>query len=156
MLYGTFLTDFMFMMTSSNGNIFRVTGHLFREFTGDRWIPCTNGQYKGQWCGALMFSLIYAWMNVWVNKREAGDLRRHRACYDFTVMLTNLDCPPVQIIWTKALIAVYWARSCTFPQLVQCLPPSHHYWISTLCRYLCWAIKYGWPFVSKLDTLSAT
>ena len=27
------------MMTSSNGNIFRITGHLFGEFTGPRWIP---------------------------------------------------------------------------------------------------------------------
>ena len=27
------------MMTSSNGNIFRVTGHLCGEFTGPRWIP---------------------------------------------------------------------------------------------------------------------
>ena len=30
------------MMTSSNGNIIRVTGHLCREFTGHRWIPCTK------------------------------------------------------------------------------------------------------------------
>ena len=29
----------VFMMTSSNGNIFRVTGHLRGEFTGPRWIP---------------------------------------------------------------------------------------------------------------------
>ena len=27
------------MMTSSNGNPFRVTGHLCGEFTGPRWIP---------------------------------------------------------------------------------------------------------------------
>ena len=27
------------IMTSSNWNIFRVTGHLCGEFTGDRWIP---------------------------------------------------------------------------------------------------------------------
>ena len=27
------------MMTSPNGNIFRVTGHLYGEFTGPRWIP---------------------------------------------------------------------------------------------------------------------
>ena len=27
------------MMTSSNGNILRVTGHLCEEFTGHRWIP---------------------------------------------------------------------------------------------------------------------
>ena len=29
-------------MTSSNGNIFRVTGHLCGEFTGPRWIPHTK------------------------------------------------------------------------------------------------------------------
>ena len=29
-------------MTSSNGNIFRVTGHLCGEFTSDRWIPLTK------------------------------------------------------------------------------------------------------------------
>ena len=30
------------MVTSSNGNIFRATGHLYGEFTGDRWIPHTK------------------------------------------------------------------------------------------------------------------
>ena len=30
------------MMTSSNGNIFRVTGHLCDEFTGPRWITRTK------------------------------------------------------------------------------------------------------------------
>ena len=29
------------MITSSNGNIFRVTGHLCGEFAGHRWIPFT-------------------------------------------------------------------------------------------------------------------
>ena len=53
------------MMTSSNGNIFRVTGHLCGEFTGHRWIP--RG-HKGQWRGALVFSLISAWINGWVNQ----------------------------------------------------------------------------------------
>ena len=38
------------MMTSSNGNIFRVTGHLCGEFTGD-------SPQKGQWRGALVFCL---------------------------------------------------------------------------------------------------
>ena len=27
------------MLTSSNENIFRVTGHLCGEFTGDQWVP---------------------------------------------------------------------------------------------------------------------
>ena len=45
-----------------------------------------NSPHKGQWRGALMFSLICAWINGWVNNREAGDLRRHRADYDVIVM----------------------------------------------------------------------
>ena len=46
-----------------------------------------NSTHKGQWRGALVFSMICAWINGWVNNREAGDLRRHRAHYDVTVML---------------------------------------------------------------------
>ena len=42
--------------------------------------------HKGQWRGALMFSLICAWTNSWVNNRDTGNLRRHRAHYDVTVM----------------------------------------------------------------------
>ena len=47
-----------------------------------------NSPHKGQWRGALMFSLICSRINDWVNNREAGDLRRHLAHYDVTVMLT--------------------------------------------------------------------
>ena len=36
--------------------------------------------------GALMFSLICAWTNGWVNNRYGADLRRHRAQYDVSVM----------------------------------------------------------------------
>ena len=32
-------------------------------------------------------SFICAWMTPWVNNREAGDLRRHRAHYDVTVIM---------------------------------------------------------------------
>ena len=32
-----------------------------------------NSPHKGQWHGAYMFSLICAWINGWVNNREAGD-----------------------------------------------------------------------------------
>ena len=42
--------------------------------------------YKGQWRGALMFSLICARTNGWANNRNSGDLRRLRAHYDVTVM----------------------------------------------------------------------
>ena len=38
------------MMTSSNGNIFRVTGHLCGEFTCPRWIPHTKPSDAELWC----------------------------------------------------------------------------------------------------------
>ena len=48
-----------------------------------------NSPHKGQWRGALMFSLICARINGWVNNREAGDLRRNHAHHDVTVMSLN-------------------------------------------------------------------
>ena len=42
--------------------------------------------HKGHWRGALMFSLICARINGWVNNRGAGDLRRHGTHYDVIVM----------------------------------------------------------------------
>ena len=45
-----------------------------------------NSLHKGQWRGALMFSLIYVWINGWVNNCEAGDLRCYRAHYDIIVL----------------------------------------------------------------------
>ena len=51
---------------------------------GVHWSP-VNSPNKGQWRGALMFSLICVWINGWVNNREVGDLIRHRAHYDVIV-----------------------------------------------------------------------
>ena len=48
-----------------------------------------NSPHKGQWRRDLMFSLIYAWTNGWINTRDAGDLRRHHAHYGVTVMRTK-------------------------------------------------------------------
>ena len=53
-----------------------------------RYWPFVRGihrsPHKGQWRRALMFSLMWAWINGYVNNREAGYLRRHRAHYDAT------------------------------------------------------------------------
>ena len=43
-------SSFFNMMTSSNGNIFCVTGHLCRQFTGHRWIPHTITSDAELWC----------------------------------------------------------------------------------------------------------
>ena len=45
-----------------------------------------NSPHNDQWRWALMFSLIYAWTNGWVNHRDAGGWRRHRAHHDVTLM----------------------------------------------------------------------
>ena len=49
-----------------------------------------NSPHKGQWRGALIFSLIWASINGWVNNGEAGDLRRHRTHYDVIEMPSSL------------------------------------------------------------------
>ena len=77
------------MMTTSNGNFFRVTGHLCEE---NHRSPVIS-RYKGPWRGALMFSLICIWINGWVKNREAGDLRRHRIHYDVTVIFCTVPLP---------------------------------------------------------------
>ena len=61
-----------------------------------------NSPHKGQWRGALMFSLICAWINGWVNNREAGDLRRYRAHYDVSVMKKKKNPPRLYapLYWT--------------------------------------------------------
>ena len=84
-----------------------------------------NSPYKAQSRGALMFSLICARMNGWVNNRDPGDLgdwrRAYRAHFDVTVMevvvegvfcfitsffvLLNHDLP-----WIWGLFSIYTLR----------------------------------------------
>ena len=82
-------------MTSSNENFFRVAGPLCGEF---HWSP-VNSPHNNQWHGALMFSLICAWTNGWVNNCDAGDLRRLRSHYDVTVMVYQALTVIVSVWW---------------------------------------------------------
>ena len=61
--------------------------HQMETFFALLAVCAGTSPHKGQRRGALMFSLICAWINSWINNREAGDLRRHRAHYDATVMM---------------------------------------------------------------------
>ena len=58
-----------------------------------------NSPHKGQWRGALMFSLICVWINGWVNNHKAGDLIRYRAHYDVIVMSTGKQFVIIQTVW---------------------------------------------------------
>ena len=103
---------------------------------GNSPVP-VNSPHKGQWRGALMFSLICIWINGWVNNREAGDLRRHRGHYGVSVMkvyiLVNSFRPsnaymcqegspslPVQcqaIIWTNARLLLIGTLGTNFNEI---------------------------------------
>ena len=53
--------------------------------------PPVNSPHKGQWRGALILSLIFVWIYGWVNNRDAGEFRRHRAHYDLIVMISIIN-----------------------------------------------------------------
>ena len=79
---------------------------------------------KCEWHGALMFSLTCAWTNGWSNNQDAGDLIRHSAHYDVTVMYR----------------AVQQTKECIFEKTVQSNKNNHRsikgYFDTTLCRWL--------------------
>ena len=92
--------------------------HQMETFT--RYWPFVQGTHrspvnfpqKGQWRGALMFSFVCAWTNIWANNGNIGDLRRHRAHYDVTVML----CPLLHVdsgnAGMFASITTVWSMMC--------------------------------------------
>ena len=49
-LWSTICQNSICMMTSSNGNVFCVTGHLCGEFTGHRWVPRKKASDAELWC----------------------------------------------------------------------------------------------------------
>ena len=55
-----------------------------------------NSPHKGQWRGALVFSLICAWTDSWVNNGDAGDLRRYRAHHD-VIVVNILKCKSLHL-----------------------------------------------------------
>ena len=57
---------------------------------GNSHMSPVNSPHKGQWRGALVLSLICAWINGWVNNGEAGDLRRHWGHYDVTLIVVSI------------------------------------------------------------------
>ena len=80
------------LMTSSNGNIFHVTGPSCGDFTGHRWIPITKASDAEFWC--------FLWSSGLINNRYASDSGRHPAHHDVTIMRY------------MAQISMAWYRQC--------------------------------------------
>ena len=80
--------------------------------------------HKGQWRGALVFSLICTRINGWVNNGEAGDLKRYRAHYDVTVMFGKwyvIRC----WLWLLCIyIQLQFNRTRTHSLITKCVPAN--------------------------------
>ena len=104
-----------------------------------------NSPHKGQWRETLMFSLIYAWINGWVNNREAGDSRRHRAHYDVIVMsascfpsslnIVNNDSVPVCVRFQALSNPISW---CGFHWSHAPQAPQSYYFYVYLMLFFVW------------------
>ena len=125
------------VMTSSNRNIFRVTGPFVRGI--HRW-P-VNSPHKGQWRGALMFSLICA-LNNRLSKQSWGwwfetpSCPSQRHCNALTHIIpdnhrSTFIC--VSFVWVfyggvvvcfyLFVLILFWT---ILILIVEYLPPSHY------------------------------
>ena len=105
-----------------------------------------NSPHKVQWRGALMFSLICVWINDLANNHESGDLRRHRAHYDVTVMLSYNACknsmPPFERLnITHEMFRIIFPMWFNFIfKLWSCLD-IHFQWSTNICSVMCDKIR---------------
>ena len=104
-----------------------------------------NSPHKGQWRGALMFSLICVWINDWVNNREAGDLRRHLDHYDVSVMQHVISSYVQPLSCSRPFHKSYWKFAQSTAVILRCsvhnFKPnwqlSNKLWTNAIFRYLC-------------------
>ena len=75
-----------------------------------------------------MFSLICAWINGWVNNREADNLRRHCAHFDVTVMdgcrSLLAGCVSLYREQVSPIHSSQWIHDSVYPRLLQKRPNS--------------------------------
>ena len=88
-----------------------------------------NSSHKGQWCGALMFPLICAWINGCANNRNAGDLRCHRTHYDVTInFLIFSTTSKHHKTWSIKIVLCTWNRNYN---------NTHHLAVQNILPYKC-------------------
>ena len=105
--------------------------------------------HKSQWRGAMMYSLSCAWTIGWVNNRDAGDLRRHRAHYDVIVMCSSLSISSV--LQTRHLLRALALGVCLFQfvlyaSLIWMYSKTIWYDTRNAAKALFWHIKSNYIF----------
>ena len=116
-----------------------------------------NSPHKGQWRGALMFSLICTWIHGWVSNREAGDLRRLRTHYDNNVpcfKMWGLSCFMIYIwiiMWPHVIFRDHFVDAPSQKETtLHCNVVSH--WLGA---YIKWSLhfllkNYTYSFIFRL------
>ena len=105
-----------------------------------------NSPHKGQWRWALTFSLICASINVWVNSREAGGLKRYCIHYDVTIMyckfVTDIGTSP-GIFHDRCSLSFFHCKVSRILSdlgpIIELLTWIRHIWV----HYL--ATEFEWP-----------
>ena len=119
-----------FIMTSSIGNIFRVTGPLCGEFTGHRWIPRTKASDAELWC---FVGLIQSW--GWWFETLSHPLRRHSNVIDGFIVcwhgMSHYTCARFRsaMICRVCIIRNYFSMSPIYSDMSWL---SQYQWIVTL------------------------
>ena len=110
-----------------------------------------NSPHKGQWRGALMFSLSGACTNGWVNNRDAGDLRHHRDHYDVTVMAnrfmgfqrsTHYVCTQSVLVLVGNILSTF--RTALNAKWLKYAPRDDKQWYCSKCVHK--ALLNTWPY----------
>ena len=106
-----------YIMTSSNGNFFSVTGHLCGKFTGQRWIPRTKPVTRS--------------FDVFFDLRLNKHLSKQWWCWWFET--------PSYPLWRHCDVAcvrrMEFQKRCAQIQLISVLHGIH-------CRYLSWRMEH--------------
>ena len=77
-----------FNRSSTSSSWWRHQKETFSALTFCAGNSPITGEVSAQRPVTRRFDVFCTWINGWVNNREAGDLRRHRAHYDVILMLT--------------------------------------------------------------------
>ena len=118
------------MMTSSNGNIFRVTGHLCGEFTGLRWIPRTKASDAELWY-FLWCARLSKHSRGWSFETLSHPLWRHRN--DISV----LECLSTRSPSVLDKGIAYLIKVCNFLRISGSF--SVFWWRDALCKFQMWS-----------------
>ena len=127
-------------MTSSTGNIFGVTGHLCREFTGPQWIPHTKASDAELWCLLRPNKRLSKQSWGWWFETLSCSLWRHRNVLTIDIPLFGREGDTWGVfcettVWLMFYLNYYCMKYCVIMDLIimdnwviyaSCFPQSSH------------------------------